>query len=98
VKVVAEAHASYDTGYTPVLKEDIARLIKDLESQMKAAARNLEFERAALLRDRIVELRRNLEESPIPISGLTPSPSNKEAVKSNLAQFYGTSKVISRKH
>jgi excinuclease ABC subunit B len=97
VKVVAETRVPYDTGYTPVLKEDIARLIKDLESQMKAAARNLEFERAALLRDRIVELRRNLEESPIPISGLTPSPSNKEAVKSNLAQFYGTSKVISRK-
>jgi excinuclease ABC subunit B len=99
VKVVAEAHAPYEVShYTPILKEDIARLIKDLESQMKAAARNLEFERAALLRDRIVELRRNLEESPIPISGMTPSPANREAVKSNLAQFYSTSKVIARKH
>ncbi|MEE8575972.1 MAG: UvrB/UvrC motif-containing protein, partial [candidate division Zixibacteria bacterium] len=39
-------------------REDIARLVKDLETQMKAAARNLEFERAALLRDRIIELRR----------------------------------------
>ncbi|MBX7111496.1 MAG: UvrB/UvrC motif-containing protein, partial [Dehalococcoidia bacterium] len=29
-------------------------------SQMKAAARNLEFERAALLRDQVVELRREL--------------------------------------
>ena len=45
---------------TPTTREDAARLIKELESQMKAAARNLEFEKAALLRDRIVELRREL--------------------------------------
>ncbi len=44
----------------PVAKEDVARLIKELEAQMKTAARNLEFERAALLRDRIIELRREL--------------------------------------
>ncbi|MGD9713452.1 MAG: UvrB/UvrC motif-containing protein, partial [Thermomicrobiales bacterium] len=31
---------------------------KDLESQMKKAAKNLEFEKAAMLRDQIVELRR----------------------------------------
>jgi excinuclease ABC subunit B len=36
-------------------------LIKDLESQMKQAAKNLEFEKAALLRDRIIEMRRNME-------------------------------------
>ena len=41
-------------------KDEIARLVKDLESQMKAAAKNLEFEKAALLRDQIVELRREL--------------------------------------
>ena len=39
-------------------KEEIARMIKDLESQMKAAARLLEFEKAAAIRDQIVELRR----------------------------------------
>jgi excinuclease ABC subunit B len=38
--------------------EEIARLIKDLESQMRRAAKELEFERAAALRDQIVELRR----------------------------------------
>ncbi|MCL0094061.1 UvrB/UvrC motif-containing protein, partial [Dehalococcoidia bacterium] len=37
---------------------EIARLIKSLESQMKSAAKNLEFEKAALLRDEIMELRR----------------------------------------
>ena len=40
-------------------KEDITRLIKELESQMKIAARNLEFEKAALLRDRIIEMRKD---------------------------------------
>jgi excinuclease ABC subunit B len=95
VKVVAEARTPYEA--TPFLKEDIARLIKELESQMKAAARNLEFEKAALLRDRIVELRRNLDEAPMPLSPLTPSPSNKELVKLNLEQVYGTSRVIPRK-
>jgi len=40
-------------------------MIKDLESQMKTAARDLEFEKAALLRDQIVELRRLVEVDPI---------------------------------
>ena len=56
VRAVAETRAPYFA--TPIAREDIARLIKDLESQMKTAARNLEFERAALLRDRIIELRK----------------------------------------
>ena len=38
--------------------DEIARMIKDLESQMKRAAKELEFEKAAQLRDQIVELRR----------------------------------------
>jgi len=55
VRAVAETRAPYVT--TPITKEDVARLIKELESQMKAASRSLEFEKAALLRDRIIELR-----------------------------------------
>jgi len=55
---VAEETPAYVTGAIP--KDEIARLIKDLEKQMKDAAKNLEFEKAALLRDRIVELRREL--------------------------------------
>jgi excinuclease ABC subunit B len=38
-------------------KDELVRLIKDLESQMKQAAKELEFERAAALRDEVVELR-----------------------------------------
>ena len=58
VRKVAEERAVYRVGAIP--KDEIARLIKDLESQMKKAAQNLEFERAALLRDQIVDLRREL--------------------------------------
>jgi excinuclease ABC subunit B len=56
VKAVAETKAPYVA--TPILKEDVARLIKELESQMRIASRNLDFERAALIRDRILDLRK----------------------------------------
>jgi len=38
-------------------KDELARLIRELEKQMKRAAEDLEFEKAALLRDQIFELR-----------------------------------------
>ena len=60
VKAVAEESTPYVThGDLP--KDDIMRLIKDLESQMKSASRSLEFEKAALLRDQIVDLRKAME-------------------------------------
>jgi len=59
VKAVAETKAPYDA--TPLHREDIARLIKELESQMKKAAKALDFEKAALLRDRIIDLRKDFE-------------------------------------
>ena len=59
VRVVAEKQAPY--AGAPISKEDIARLIYDLERQMKTASKNLEFERAALIRDRIIELRREFD-------------------------------------
>ena len=62
VRAVAETRTPYAAA--PLAKEDIARLTKELESQMKLAARNLEFERAALLRDHIIELRKDLNERP----------------------------------
>jgi excinuclease ABC subunit B len=42
-------------------KDERARLIRDLEKDMKQAAKDLEFEKAALLRDQIIELRQQLE-------------------------------------
>jgi len=59
VKVVAEARASYMA--TPISRDEVVRLIKDLEAQMRKAAKNLEFEKAALLRDRVIELRKDEE-------------------------------------
>ncbi len=68
VRRVAEEPAPYDAGdklpqagdSRRRTKEQLTRLIKDLEKQMKAASRELEFEHAALLRDQIVDLRRDL--------------------------------------
>ena len=59
VQTVAETRVPYMV--TPISKEEMAQLIKQLESQMKAAAKNLEFERAAIIRDRIIELRKDEE-------------------------------------
>ena len=46
-------------------KHELLRLIEDLEQQMKAAAGELEFEKAAALRDQIFELRRQLDDQAI---------------------------------
>jgi excinuclease ABC subunit B len=59
IKIVAETKETYTA--LPSTKDATLRLIKDLESQMKKAAKNLEFEKAALIRDQIVELRKNME-------------------------------------
>jgi excinuclease ABC subunit B len=55
VQAIAETRAPYEA--TSISREEILELIKQLESDMKAAAKNLEFERAAMIRDRIIELR-----------------------------------------
>ncbi len=63
VRAVAEEHSEYRADSKPgvisqIPPNEMAKLIKDLERQMKEASKLLEFERAALLRDQIVELRR----------------------------------------
>jgi excinuclease ABC subunit B len=60
VRQVAEEPARYGAAPTDLPKDELMRLIKELESQMKAAAKALEFEKAAALRDQLVELRRTL--------------------------------------
>jgi excinuclease ABC subunit B len=62
VRAVAKTHedSAGVTRAADLPKDEIYRLIKDLEAQMKEAARALEFERAALLRDQVIELRRTL--------------------------------------
>ncbi len=68
IRQVAEEPATYGAdpgrGALPARRgggrEQLMRLVKDLEKQMKQAARELEFERAAMLRDEIVAIRHEL--------------------------------------
>jgi excinuclease ABC subunit B len=60
IKMVAEGKASYQVARQEMSRDDMFRVVKDLEFQMKDAARNLEFEKAAALRDEMLELRRLL--------------------------------------
>ncbi len=62
LKQIAEVEGEYEKRGRPIAagempRDELARLIKDLELQMKTAAKNLEFERAAALRDEVVQLR-----------------------------------------
>jgi excinuclease ABC subunit B len=70
-KTAAGAGEAREPGLslTQLPTDELARLIQELEKQMKAAARELEFEKAALLRDQIFELRDVLvekEEAELP--------------------------------
>ncbi len=67
-KAIAEPHAEYKVrGSAAMPKTEMQRVIAELEKQMKEAAKNLEFEKAAVLRDQIYELRSILaEESNAP--------------------------------
>ena len=65
---IAESGPEYHVRPTALPRDETMRLIKDLEKQMKAAAQALEFEKAAALRDEIIELRRALQEQdPRPV-------------------------------
>ena len=58
---VAESKTAYDAGgpsLQTMPKDEALKLIKDLEGQMRKAAKDLDFERAAELRDQVIELRR----------------------------------------
>ena len=65
LRAVAEPEAEYRVSPT-IPKHEAARVIRELEEQMKAAAQNLEFEKAALLRDQIIEVRRAASDDDIP--------------------------------
>jgi len=62
VRALAEERAPYIAATKESSREELLRLIKDLERQMKQAARNLEFERAALYRDEMIDLRKLVQQ------------------------------------
>lgn len=75
---VAEAPASYRaSGISGMTVDETLDLIASLESEMRDASRKLEFERAAQLRDMVVELKGRL-----PAGSLSKSAAKKSVKKS----------------
>ncbi len=69
VRQVAETRAPYVTD-NEMPPDEMARLVRELERQMKIAAKALEFEKAAMLRDQVLELRRTMAlASPVAARG-----------------------------
>ena len=62
VNIEAADGKSVAVALAGIPKDEALRLIKDLESQMRAAAKQLEFEKAAQLRDQVIEIRRAMIE------------------------------------
>jgi excinuclease ABC subunit B len=57
-KAVAESRGEYKTKHSDVTsRNELQKVISELEKQMKEAARDLKFEQAAALRDEMYELR-----------------------------------------
>ena len=73
VRQIADSRAEYTAGKTTSFEEqnlsrdELARLVREFERQMKEASKLLEFEKAAMLRDQVVDLRRliALEQDPL---------------------------------
>ena len=60
IKATSENKTGSRTMRQELSREDMYRVVKDLEVQMKDSARNLQFEKAAQIRDEMYELRRLL--------------------------------------
>ena len=54
---VGESKAVYRTKHDKQSRSELQKIISEMEKQMKEAARNLEFEKAAALRDEMYELK-----------------------------------------
>ena len=59
---VAQTETRMEKDPESMSRQELEKLIKKVEKQMKAAAADLDFETAAELRDKMIELKKNLEE------------------------------------
>jgi excinuclease ABC subunit B len=95
LKQVAEEQAPYivgSNGAVAIPKDELLKMIKELEKQMKDAAKNLEFEKAAMLRDQVVELRRTLalEDTTALLESVNERPKPSGAVQAKGATASGS--------
>ena len=60
IKGISESKTRYEVVRKEMTRSDMFKVVKDLEVQMKEAAKSLQFEKAAQFRDEIYELRRLL--------------------------------------
>ncbi|MBP1704541.1 MAG: uvrB [Chloroflexi bacterium] len=90
LRVAAESTAPYGTGAARGLdarsREEIERLVRRMETDMRAAAKGLEFERAAALRDEIQAIRlRVLEEDASLAVGRAAEAAGRDGVTTTAA-------------
>ena len=73
IKAIAKNRARYNVVRKEMSRTDMFNVVKDLEVQMKEAAKGLQFEKAAQFRDEIFELRRllALEEKTLSPTGVS---------------------------
>jgi excinuclease ABC subunit B len=78
---VAEAREdSHEVAPEDLSVAELNKMVKEIEASMKQAAKNLEFEKAAALRDQIIELRKVMvmKEDPIKVPGRGGTPWEEE--------------------
>ena len=61
-KAIGEAKGQYTTAADGLPRGELRKIVDEVEKQMKEAAKNLEFERAAALRDELYDLKNLLAE------------------------------------
>ena len=61
-KAVAQTESQLEKDPESMSKKELEKLIQKVEKQMKVAAADLKFEQAAQLRDKMIELKKNLAE------------------------------------